>query len=64
MAHQPKRGPGCAYCEGAGPEPGLIWTDNNGPTVECPMCNLRPDREREWDLAMAQRLRAQAAKEK
>jgi rubrerythrin len=30
---------GCDYCRDAGPEKGFIWMDNNGPIVECPVCN-------------------------
>ena len=29
----------CPHCAGAGPEPGLIEQDDNGPIVECLLCN-------------------------
>lgn len=31
----------CPHCEDAGPKPGLIETDNNGPIVACPLCDGR-----------------------
>jgi hypothetical protein len=42
---------GCKYCEGAGPEPGFLWTENNGPIVTCPLCNdIGPDLDRNQPL--------------
>jgi hypothetical protein len=48
--------PGCDYCRG-GPEPGWIETDNNGPIVNCPMCNEDKSSwlERVWKSAETQR---------
>lgn len=34
---------GCTYCKDAGPDPGWLWMDNNGPIVRCPFCNPEPD---------------------
>lgn len=53
--------PGCQHCKDAGPKPGWIEIDNNGPIVACPVCNLRGEDERAWDLAEAQRLRQRIA---
>lgn len=49
---------GCSYCEGQGPGPGVLWTDNNGPIVDCPMCNDNSPsarRQREFEAAERQR---------
>lgn len=46
---------GCAHCQNAGPELGWIETDNNGPIAPCPMCNPNGRRDRDFDLAEAQR---------
>lgn len=32
----------CYYCKGE-PEPGYIEMPNNGPLVNCPICNPDPD---------------------
>lgn len=48
----------CNYCEGAGPTPGTLWTDNNGPIVDCPICNDHSPsarRQREFEAAERQR---------
>ena len=50
---------GCAYCDG-GPEPGFLWTDNNGPIVSGPVCNFEYDspkavRQREFEKAQRTR---------
>lgn len=36
---KPREALGCPHCLGAGPEPGWIEQDNNGPIVACPICN-------------------------
>jgi hypothetical protein len=49
---------GCSYCEGQGPEPGTLWMDNNGPIVDCPICNDNSPaakRERDYEAALRQR---------
>lgn len=32
----------CPHCAGAGPDPGWIYTENNGPIVRCPFCEHKP----------------------
>lgn len=56
MTHAQSRAlAGCYYCKGDGPEPGLLYTENNGPIVPCPVCNPITDREIEYERAVAQR---------
>ena len=45
----------CPHCDGAGPNPGWIETENNGPIVACPLCNPDGEKERAWEMAEAQR---------
>jgi hypothetical protein len=54
--------PGCDYCKGDGPEPGMIFTDNNGPIVPCPVCNPKTDREIEYERALMQRSQQEKSK--
>lgn len=46
---------GCEHCDDAGPDPGWLYTDNNGPIVACPICNKDGEKERAWELAELQR---------
>lgn len=51
---------GCDHCRNAGPEPGWIEQDNNGPIVSCPICNPKGEEERAWEMALAQQARQRA----
>ena len=44
----------CTYCKG-GPDPGWMWTENNGPIVACPVCNPDGEKDRIWEMAELQR---------
>lgn len=55
--HMPERtrAVGCEHCDGAGPEAGWIEQDNNGPIVSCPICNRDGEKNRAWEMALAEK---------